>query len=278
MRVTPHARFSTLLAQLQTSDRLSPSQSNRLEQSFSQLTGPEQQALATRLTLTSGAANAKAKALLGAKGSAFEALARALPAAPQTPADLKPLAALQTRSGLDALMGSPSPSRGLEQRVERTLGRAAVADELLQVLADSRAQGLQAPALLAQLASAGRQGLEQVHLAASQHSSPELLSVYAEEAGKLLELVRATEGHREAPEALRAGFAALANRVVDLQVARLRQLANGGADSIPESESVAVSLQADLGRLRRYGAPARSVDVEGLLFAVKRAVVDRFAR
>jgi hypothetical protein len=111
-------------------------------------------------------------------------------------------------------------------------------------------------------------------------SQPDLLAVFAEEAGELLAIQRALAGHPRWDEADTKKSAdkvqALLTRIVDARVDGLKSLAANpkGPDSIRDGESEAASLKLDLGRLTRYGFTPPQIDVNALDQSVKKAVVD----
>jgi hypothetical protein len=168
-----------------------------------------------------------------------------------------------------------TPSAATVSAQLKTIGPNPSADELLQLLAARRGA---AKASLAPIAKAAVGALERTFEKAADLSQPDLLGVYAEDAGKLQELIRATG---TLTPAMTAKVGALFNRVVDLRVAELRDLASpisrhDAADSIRKSEDLGSSLKIDLARLPRYGFPRREVDIDALTFAVKRSAVDAF--
>lgn len=164
----------------------------------------------------------------------------------------------------------------------KRIGNNPGADELAGVMAELRG----APrAALEPLAQAVERSLERTLTTAFTVKQVDLLAVHAESAGKLVAmqraLVDAPTNCPMPPSALEKRAGELMNRVVDLRIEGLRRLAaptsrGAAATAIRDSEREGASLQGDLARLRRYGFEPRQVDVEALLFAVKRAAVDAF--
>lgn len=108
----------------------------------------------------------------------------------------------------------------------------------------------------------------------------DILCVHAEEAGNLLAIRRAFDGNPrvDSPAVAKLGaqVEALLHRIIDTRVSNLTALAAapGGPDAIRQGESEALSLKTDLHRLIRFGFSPRSVDIDALDMAIKRAVVD----
>jgi hypothetical protein len=175
------------------------------------------------------------------------------------------------------VMKIDNPSAATVAAKLKTIGSNPSADELLQLLASQRG----APkAALAPIAKAAVGALERTFDKAADISQPDILGVYAEDAGKLQELIRAVG---TLTPAMTAKVGALLNRIVDLRVAELRDLASpisrhDAAGAIRESDNLGESLKIDLARLPRYGFPRREVDIDALTFAVKRSAVDAFVR
>ena len=109
---------------------------------------------------------------------------------------------------------------------------------------------------------------------------PDMKAIYAEEAGNLLAIRRALAGHPRWDEAdtkkLAGQVEALLNAIVDARIIGMQALAAnpGGPEAIRQGESDAASLKSDLSRLYRFGFEPRTVDINALDHAIKKAVVD----
>lgn len=159
----------------------------------------------------------------------------------------------------------------------RGLGPAPRADELVEAFIQARGARPGDPVRTNFIATAGR-SLERALDEGKVARDGVFLSLHAEEAGKVHDLLSAFGG-ATAEQTTRTK--ALMNRVVDAFETELKALAAGpsragAADAIERSEEVANSLKSALSRLRRHGFAPRAIDVDALVFNVKRAAVDSF--